>query len=142
MKKILITIVLIGAVVFLGSMAYRSDSIMPRETGPAPSSDEATSVQGIEGDTLSNATEESSENLQETQVLGEVKEAISYGVCKVNIATDARLIWTRVNREFFNNSPELFDPIRPGKTYMEELEKFILQKFELLGSSGKSKLIK
>jgi len=74
--------------------------------------------------------------------IGEVKEAISYGVCKVNIATDARLIWTRVNREFFNKSPEQFDPIIPGKKYMEELEKFILQKFELLGSSGKAKLIK
>ncbi len=74
--------------------------------------------------------------------IGEVKEAISYGVCKVNIATDARLIWTRVNREFFNKTPEQFDPIIPGKKYMEELEKFILQKFELLGSSGKAKLIK
>ncbi len=74
--------------------------------------------------------------------IGEVKEAISYGVCKVNIATDARLIWTRVNREFFNKTPEQFDPIIPGKTYMEELEKFILQKFELLGSSGKANLIK
>lgn len=72
----------------------------------------------------------------------EVKEAINYGVCKVNIATDARLIWTRVNREFFSNSPESFDPIVPGKTYMENLEAFILEKFELLGSVGKMDLFK
>lgn len=72
----------------------------------------------------------------------EVIEAIKYGVCKVNIATDARLIWTRVNREFFRDSPELFDPIVPGKTYMENLEQFIINKFELLESAGKSHLMK
>lgn len=71
----------------------------------------------------------------------DVKKAINYGVCKVNIATDARLIWTRVHREFFSNSPESFDPIVPGKIYMENLEQFIIEKFDLLGSTGKSKLI-
>lgn len=71
----------------------------------------------------------------------ELVKSISYGVCKVNIATDARLIWTRVNREFFEETPEQFDPIIPGKRYMEELTKFMMQKFELLGSAGKSTLI-
>lgn len=70
----------------------------------------------------------------------EIIEAINYGVCKVNIATDARLIWARSHREFFNDNPELFDPIIPGKTYMESLEKFIIEKFKLLGSTGKSTL--
>lgn len=72
----------------------------------------------------------------------EVKEAITYGVCKVNIATDARLIWTRVHREFFRDTPELFDPILPGEIYMKEFEKFIINKFELLGSTGKVDLFK
>lgn len=71
----------------------------------------------------------------------DVKKAINYGVCKVNIATDARLIWTRVHREFFSNSPESFDPIVPGKIYMENLEQFMIEKFELLGSTGKFNLI-
>jgi fructose-bisphosphate aldolase class II len=70
----------------------------------------------------------------------EIRKSIRYGVCKVNIATDARIIWTRVHREFFKHSPELFDPIIPGRTYMEELEKFIMQKFNLLGSAGKANL--
>ena len=69
-----------------------------------------------------------------------IKKAINYGVCKVNIATDARLIWARTHREFFRDNPELFDPIVPGKTYMENLETFIMEKFELLGSIGKSTL--
>ncbi|TKG93898.1 class II fructose-bisphosphate aldolase [Puteibacter caeruleilacunae] len=72
----------------------------------------------------------------------ELLKAIQYGVCKINIATDARLIWTRVNREFFRYSPAKFDPIVPGKTYMEEFEQFNLEKFELLGSTGKANEIK
>ena len=64
----------------------------------------------------------------------ELQESIRYGICKVNIATDARLIWTRVHREFFRESPGQFDPVLPGRIYMEELEKFIIEKFRLLGA--------
>jgi fructose-bisphosphate aldolase class II len=68
----------------------------------------------------------------------EIKKAIGYGICKVNIATDTRILWARVHREFFRDSPELFDPIVPGKTYMEAYEKFMLGKFDLLGATGRS----
>ncbi|MDN3670365.1 class II fructose-bisphosphate aldolase [Echinicola jeungdonensis] len=68
----------------------------------------------------------------------ELKAAIGLGVCKVNIATDLRVLWTRVHREFFNNHPDQFDPIVPGKKYQEELVEFCLKKFELLGSTGKA----
>lgn len=72
----------------------------------------------------------------------EIVKAIKYGVCKINIATDIRLIWTRVHREFFNNTPQLFDPIIPGESAIDAYEKFMLEKFELLGTTGKaSKLI-
>jgi len=64
----------------------------------------------------------------------DLQKSIRYGICKVNIATDARLIWTRVHREFFHKSPEQIDPILPGRIYMEELEKFIIEKFRLLGA--------
>jgi fructose-bisphosphate aldolase class II len=72
----------------------------------------------------------------------ELLKAIELGVCKINIATDARLIWTRVHREFFKLSPAQFDPIIPGKTYINELEKFNLEKFELLGAVGKASELK
>lgn len=68
----------------------------------------------------------------------ELLRAIELGVCKINIATDARLIWTRVHREFFKLSPAQFDPIIPGKTYMNEFEKFNIEKFELLKAIGKA----
>jgi fructose-bisphosphate aldolase class II len=68
----------------------------------------------------------------------QVQQAIRYGVCKVNIATDLRLLWTRIHREFFAQSPDLFDPILPGKKYMEAYRDFIVQRLQALGSAGKS----
>ena len=62
----------------------------------------------------------------------EMLEAIKFGVTKINIATDLRLIWTRIHREFFTNTPELFDPVIPGKKYIEELTKFVSQKCQSL----------
>ncbi|WP_431122783.1 class II fructose-bisphosphate aldolase [Flagellimonas flava] len=72
----------------------------------------------------------------------EIVKSIEYGVCKINIATDTRLLWTRVHREFFQDSPDLFDPIIPGQTYIEEQEKFMLEKFDLFGATGKASQIK
>ncbi|MGQ8336981.1 class II fructose-bisphosphate aldolase [Sunxiuqinia sp. A32] len=72
----------------------------------------------------------------------ELQKAIEYGVCKINIATDARLIWARVHREFFKHSPAQFDPVVPGRTYMKELEDFNLEKFELLKAIGKASELK
>lgn len=68
----------------------------------------------------------------------EIVESIKYGVCKINIATDTRLLWARVHREFFRDTPELFDPIIPGKKYIEANEAFMLEKFDLLGATGKA----
>ena len=72
----------------------------------------------------------------------ELLKAIQYGVCKINIATDARLIWARVHREFFKYTPAQFDPVIPGKTYMEALEEFNIEKFELLRAVGKADELK
>jgi fructose-bisphosphate aldolase class II len=62
--------------------------------------------------------------------------AAKLGVCKINIDTDGRLVWTRVYREFFRDQPDVFD-FRPiGKVFMEEYAKFIASRNELLGSAG------
>jgi fructose-bisphosphate aldolase class II len=62
--------------------------------------------------------------------------AARMGVCKVNIDTDGRLVWTRVHREFFRDQPEKFDLRDPGKVYMAEYAKMIAYKNEKLGSAG------
>ena len=72
----------------------------------------------------------------------EIKKAIGYGICKVNIATDLRLLWTKVHRRFFAEQPELFDPVIPGKKYMKACKELMIERFEVLGSKGKSSSIK
>ena len=72
----------------------------------------------------------------------QIVRSIAYGVCKINIATDTRLLWTRVHREFFRDSPELFDPVIPGKTYIKEYERFMLQKFDLFKATGEISRLK
>jgi fructose-bisphosphate aldolase class II len=62
--------------------------------------------------------------------------AAKLGVCKVNIDTDGRLVWTRVHREFFRDKPGDFDLRGPGKIFMAEYAKFIASRNELLGSAG------
>ncbi|MCE1255176.1 MAG: class II fructose-bisphosphate aldolase [Anaerolineae bacterium] len=64
------------------------------------------------------------------------KRAATLGVTKVNIDTDGRLVWTRVHREFFRDYPEKFDLRDPGKVFMAEYAKFIVEKNEYLGSAG------
>jgi len=66
----------------------------------------------------------------------EFARAASMGVCKVNIDTDGRLVWTRVHREFFKNKPEKFDFRDPGKVFVAEYAKFIVHKNQKLGSAG------
>jgi len=62
--------------------------------------------------------------------------AAKRGVCKVNIDTDGRLVWTRVHREYFRDVPEEIDFRKPGAKFMEEYAKFIASRNELLGSAG------
>ena len=62
--------------------------------------------------------------------------AAKLGVCKINIDTDGRLVWTRVHREFFRDHPEVFDFRPVGKIFIEEYAKFIASRNVLLGSAG------
>ncbi len=62
--------------------------------------------------------------------------AAKMGVCKVNIDTDGRLVWTRVHREFFRDHPDKFDLRDPGKIYIDEYAKMIAHKNEALGPAG------
>ena len=67
----------------------------------------------------------------------EFARAATLGVTKVNIDTDGRLVWTRVHRESFRDTPENFDFRKPGEVFVKEYAKFIVHKSEKLGSAGK-----
>jgi len=68
----------------------------------------------------------------------DINEAIKYGICKVNIATDLRLLWTLTHRSFFYSQPGLFDPVIPGKEFMKHCKTLLSERFEILGATGKS----
>ena len=66
----------------------------------------------------------------------DLAKAGKMGVCKVNIDTDGRLVWTRVHREFFRDKPEKFDLRDVGVPFMDEYAKMIAGKNVMLGSAG------
>ena len=66
----------------------------------------------------------------------EFMPAAKMGVCKVNIDTDGRLVWTRVHREFLRDHPDKFDLRDPGRIFMDEYARMIAQKNTVLGSAG------
>lgn len=70
----------------------------------------------------------------------EIKAAIPLGITKINIATDFRLLWTMINREFFRDFPEEFAPTTPGKKFMDAYEDYLGGKIKLLNADGKANL--
>lgn len=72
----------------------------------------------------------------------DLAQGIALGICKVNIATDLRLLWARVHRQFFHEQPEQFDPVIPGREYMKQYKAFMQERFEVLRSAGQSKNLK
>ncbi len=87
----------------------------------------ASAIPPIEIDRINHAGGKLMKSAKGTS-LDELRKAIKLGVCKINIATDMRLIWTRVHREFFLLNPEMFDMIVPGEEYMDCLKKFVTDK--------------
>ena len=66
-----------------------------------------------------------------------VKEAISLGICKVNVATDLKIPFADAVKKFFNEHPDANDPrkyMTPGKEAMKEIVK---HKIEVCGSANR-----
>ena len=65
---------------------------------------------------------------------GTIKD--SMGVDPTEYLPAAKLVWTRVHREFFRDKPGDFDFRPPGKIFIEEYAKFIASRNVFLGSAG------
>ena len=66
-----------------------------------------------------------------------VKEAISLGICKVNVATDLKIPFSDAVKKFFNENSKESDPrkyMTPGKEAMKEIVK---HKIEVCGSANR-----
>ncbi|MBR2888890.1 MAG: ketose-bisphosphate aldolase [Oscillospiraceae bacterium] len=70
---------------------------------------------------------------------GELRKAAELGVCKINVASDLRLVMTGTLRQYMARNPEKFDPrdyLKPARANMKELVRHKLR--HVLGSAGKA----
>jgi len=68
-----------------------------------------------------------------------IKEAVQYGVSKVNIDTDLRLVMTAVIRKVLTESPKEFDPRKYLGPAREAIQKLVEDKIQVLGSAHKAR---
>ena len=62
----------------------------------------------------------------------QVVEAIEYGICKVNYATDLRLAYTNGIKRYMNGNPGAYDPKKYGMAGIEDVKRYVVQKMNLL----------
>ncbi len=67
-----------------------------------------------------------------------IREAIPFGIAKVNIDTDLRLAFTGYARQILAENPEVFDPRKILGATREGMKELVKSKIELFGSAGKA----
>ena len=69
----------------------------------------------------------------------QLRKAAHFGICKINIATDNRLLFTAMIRKYFNDHPEHFDPRQYLGFARDAIIAAVKRKnIEVLGSAKKS----
>ena len=68
----------------------------------------------------------------------QVAEAIANGICKVNYATELRQAYSRGYMGFMAENPDCFDPKRPARLGMAEIEDVVKSHMNNLDSSNKA----
>lgn len=63
-----------------------------------------------------------------------VKEAIQYGICKVNYATELRVAYTNAIREALSSDGAIIDPKIYGKSAMQAIKELVKHKIQVCGS--------
>ncbi len=66
-----------------------------------------------------------------------IAEAVKFGVAKVNIDTDLRLVMTAVIRKTLAENPKLFDPRKYLGPARDEIQAMVEHKIDVLGSANK-----
>ncbi len=72
----------------------------------------------------------------------DLRRVYEYGVSKINIDSDGRLLWTRVHREYFRDKLNGIDFREPGKTFIQDYATFIAKKNEVFGSAHQLEAVK
>ncbi len=67
-----------------------------------------------------------------------VRECIAAGICKVNYATDLRIAFSNGVKKVLAEDPDIFDPKKYGKAGRDEVQKYVEQKMDVVGSTGRA----
>lgn len=68
----------------------------------------------------------------------DITQAVANGMCKVNVGTDLRIASTAGIRELLRDKPEIIDMRKILDPARAEMKRVIMNKMNLLGSSGKA----
>ncbi|MGI6109711.1 MAG: class II fructose-1,6-bisphosphate aldolase [Eubacteriaceae bacterium] len=68
-----------------------------------------------------------------------VRDCIQNGICKVNYATDLRVAFSNGVKRVMAENPDVFDPKKYGTAGRAEVQKYVEQKMDVVGSTGKAK---
>ncbi|MFX0043932.1 MAG: ketose-bisphosphate aldolase [Candidatus Hodarchaeota archaeon] len=72
----------------------------------------------------------------------QLRKATQYGVCKINVATDSRILFTAMIRKYFQENTDQFDPRKYlGSARRELVEMIKMKNNEVLGSAGQARYI-
>ena len=72
----------------------------------------------------------------------QLRKVAQLGICKINIATDSRLLFTARVRKYFNDHPNHFDPRQYLGFARDAIIEMVKRKnLEVLGSAGQAKYI-
>lgn len=66
-----------------------------------------------------------------------LQRAIRLGICKINISTEIKQVFTQKLREFLQENPDEIDPRKYFRSGIEEVKKLIKNKIKIAGSAGK-----
>ncbi|MFW9969177.1 MAG: ketose-bisphosphate aldolase [Candidatus Odinarchaeota archaeon] len=72
----------------------------------------------------------------------QLKKATQYGVCKINIATDLRVVFTAMIRKYLTDNPDRFEPRKYlGLARQESIKMIKNRNKEVLGSANQAQYI-
>ena len=67
-----------------------------------------------------------------------VRKCVAAGICKVNYATDLRIAFSNGVKKVLAEDPDIFDPKKYGKAGRDEVQKYVEQKMDVVGSTGRA----
>lgn len=68
----------------------------------------------------------------------QLRNCITCGISKINIATDLRIAWTDTMKKYMFENPQIFDPKKAAKEARTEVGKIVKEKLTIFGSINKS----